>query len=82
MTKVLLTPEMNIDFIIYNLMLAKAQDFDIPELLEEVRIYDDTMTEQMLRRKIDDLIVKQGIVRQKVVGYCLAREMVGRREIR
>ena len=79
MTKVLLTHEMNIDFIIYNLMLAKAQDFDIPELLEEVQVYDKNITEQELRRKVDDLIVKQGIVRQKVVGYRLAREMVGMR---
>ena len=79
MTKVLLTPEMNIDFIIYNLILAKAQDFDIPELLEEVQVYDKTITEQDLRRKVDDLIVKHGIVRQKVVGYCLARETVRRK---
>ena len=77
MTNVLLTPEMNIDFIIYNLILAKTQDFDIPELLEEVQVYDKTITEQELQRKVDDLIVKQGVVRQKVVGYCLAREMVG-----
>lgn len=73
MTNVLLTPEMNIDFIIYNLILAKTQDFDIPELLEEVQVYDKTITEQELRSKVDNLIVKQGIVRQKVVGYCLER---------
>lgn len=69
MTKVLITPEMNIDFIIYNLIQAKENGFDIPELLEEVKIYDNTITESILQCKINDLIVKQNIVRQRFNKY-------------
>ena len=69
MTNVLITPEMNIDFIIYNLIQAKSEGFTIPELLEEVKVYDNSITESILQRKIDDLIVKQNIVRQRFNKY-------------
>lgn len=73
MTKVLITPEINIDFIIYNLIQAKSEGFTIPELLEEVKVYDNSITEPILQRKIDDLIVKQNIVRQRFNKYYMKR---------
>ena len=73
MTKVFVTPEMNIDFIIYNLIQAKECDFDILELLEEVKIYDKTITEPILQRKVDDLIVKHNIIRQRFNKYYIEK---------
>lgn len=79
MINVPITPEMNIDFIIYNLIQAKESGFNIPELLEEVKAYDNTITESILQRKIDDLIIKQNIVRQKFDKYYTERS--ARKEI-
>jgi len=73
MTNVPITPKMNIDFIIYNLIQAKSEGFTIPELLEEVKVYDNSITEPLLQRKIDDLIIKQNIVRQKFDKYYTER---------
>lgn len=73
MTNVPITPKMNIDFIIYNLIQAKSEGFTIPELLEEIKVYDNSITEPILQRKIDDLIVKQNIVRQKFNKYYIER---------
>ena len=59
--------------IIYNLIQAKSEGFTIPELLEEIKVYDNSITEPILQRKIDDLIVKQNIVRQKFNKYYIER---------
>lgn len=73
MINVLITPDMNIDFIIYNLIQAKNEGFTIPELLEEIKVYDNSITESILQRKIDDLIIKQNIIRQRFNKYYIER---------
>lgn len=69
MINVPVTSEMSIDFIIYNIIQAKQGGFTISELLEEIKVYDATITEPILSRKIEELVVKQNTVRQKFNEY-------------
>lgn len=70
----------NLDFIIYNLILAKeGTSFTTQSLFEEVRNYDENVTEQFIQKKIEDIFLMQGLVRQKFDTYCVERQTVGRR---
>lgn len=73
MCKVILEKdEQNIDFIIYNLLFARSKYFfTTDKLLEEIRSFDAQISRQTIQVKIDTLI-DEGLVRQKVEGYCTA----------
>ena len=73
MCKVILEKdELNIDFIIYNLLFASDNDyFTTDKLLEEIRSFDAQISRQTIQDKINTLI-NEGLVRQKVGGYFTA----------
>jgi hypothetical protein len=71
----------NIDFIIYNLIMSKnGKCFTAKSLLEEIKKYNNNITEQSIQKKIEDIFLMQGLVRQKFDKYYVKRN--GWKEIR
>jgi hypothetical protein len=54
--------------------MAKGSDgFTAKSLFEEVKKYDDNITEPFIKKKIEEMFLMQGLVRQKFDKYYIKK---------